>query len=281
MARKITAATLPQPERHTRTQAAKTTTTLENTKTRPLTVQQKIAEQERAAPKADPAPKPTETLPAPTNPAAPTTPVDPEAFRQKLEQWSSMPLINFSFNGNDGNYPSTDGEIPIGSEFVALIPQASQGYIRFNGQGEQPTIVMSCISDSTPEITRDELGETNMEEWEPGLDGHPRDPWQLQIYLPLIGRGNGGDLHNFVARNAVSLIAVRQLFGRYRYHPKGRAGLYPVIKLGVVSYFNKRFNVEKPKPVLGIVDWVMPDGTPPTSNSPPKASDELDDSIPF
>jgi hypothetical protein len=139
---------------------------------------------------------------------------------------------------------------------------------------------MTCISDSSPAVTRDELGDLDETLWEPGLDGRPRDPWAEQWYLPLIDRGNGNDLFCFTARNVVSIIAVRQLLGKVQYNPKGRAGLYPVIKLGVVEYFNKRFNTTKPKPILGVIDWVAPDGGNPPA-SVPKLADDMNDAIGF
>jgi hypothetical protein len=90
---------LPQPECHTFTQAAKTTTTVEGTQTKPPTVQQKQAELERAlAPKAA-SPK--------TDAAASMLPRVANATsvavnQDKLDAWASLPQISINFNGNTG-----------------------------------------------------------------------------------------------------------------------------------------------------------------------------------
>jgi hypothetical protein len=171
MTRKITATPLPQPERHARTQAGKTTTTLENAGTRPRTVQQVLAEQE-TAPRVEPTPKLVETLPALASASAVTINQD------KLDQWASLPQISISFHGNNGTFDALDGSTVVDREFIALIPRVTRGFTRFHGKGAQPDVVESCIGDGTPDITRDELGDLDPTQWEPGMDSTPRDPWQ-------------------------------------------------------------------------------------------------------
>jgi hypothetical protein len=273
-----TAPTLPQPERHTHTLAARTSTDLANPTVHPRTPQQILAEQQNPT-KPSPAPRPAETLPVPISTAAVAINQD------KLDQWASLPQISINFNGNDGTLDALDGSTVTDREFVALIPRATKGFTRFHGKGVQPDVVESCISDDSPDITRDELGDQDEEQWEV-FGGQRRDPWQPHMALPLIARDDSGDLYQFVARNKVSIIAVCQLLGRYKHHPRGKAGMLPVIKIGTVKYFNKKFNVEKPKPVLGIVDWVSRDGSSPVSAPQLKAEvaqahAEFEDEIPF
>lgn len=280
MTRKTAATTLPQPERHSRTQAAKTTADLENTTAHPRTTRQILTEQQNPA-KPDltqkPGPTPGSVEKLPVLAGASTVSIN----QNKLDQWATLPQISINFNGNDGTFDALDGSTVTDREFIALIPRATKGYTRFHGKGVQPDVAESCLGDGTPDITRDELGEHDPEQWEYGLDGQRRDPWQPHMTLPLIARDDSGDLYQFVARNKVSIIAVQQLLGRYKHHPRGKAGALPVIKLGSVDYYNKKFKVDKPKPVLGIVDWVTRDGAPADPKSLPKAPHEFNDSIPY
>jgi hypothetical protein len=154
----------------------------------------------------------------------------------------------------------------------------TKGFTHFHGKGVPPDVVESCLGDNEPEIERNDLGELDEEQWE-WYGDQRRDPWQPHMTLPLIARDDSCDLYQFVARNKVSTMAVQQLLGRYKHHPRGKAGALPVIKLGVVNYFNKKFNTEKPKVILGIIDWVSRDGAP-VSALPP-AADDFNDDIPY
>jgi hypothetical protein len=265
-------------ERHERTQAAKTTTSLGDTKTKPPTVEQKQAELKEAL---TPPPAPRPAMPALIDATSHTVNLD------KLDQWLELPYTDFSFHGIDGDFPSMSGDkIPPGSIFVALVSGITHGFIRFHGEGQTPTIKETRISDTTPAITRGELGDLDPTKWEPGLDGAPRDPWQEQLCVPMVehkeGRKIGGEVFRFVARSATAIRAVRRFLGVVRYHPNGKAGWLPVVKIGVVTYYNKKFKRDMPKPVLGVIDWIAPEGAAPvTPPSPPKPSDELHDEVPW
>jgi hypothetical protein len=117
--------------------------------------------------------------------------------------------------------------------------------------------------------TRESLGETDASQWPVSdLSGQPADPWQEQITFPLIGCDANGEVYAYVARGVVGLNAARDLLGRYRWHPKRHQGLLPVVEIGSGTYTSKRFG-PRPKPVLKIVSWVNPDGTPAPSTAPP------------
>jgi hypothetical protein len=263
-------------ERHERTQAARTTTSLESTKAKPPTVEQRLAELKEAL---TPPPAPRPTMPALIDTTSHTVNLD------KLDQWLTLPYTDFSFHGIDGDFPSMNGDkVPPGSTFVALVPGITHGFIRFHGEGEKPTIVETRLSDDKPAITREELGDLDAAKWEPGLDGQPRDPWQEQFCVPMVARdGGGGEVFRFVARRVTSILAVRKLLGVVRYHPNGRAGWLPVVKIGVVTYYNKRFKRDMPKPVLGVIDWIAPEGAAPVTPppTPPKLSADMNDEVGF
>jgi hypothetical protein len=266
---------LPQPERHTLTQAAKTTTTVEAT-AKPRTVQQVLDEQNAilAAP-LPPRPK-EEILP-------PVRVMSDEALERHLATMSTSPLLGtmFSFNGQDGVYRIVgDGtEMPIGSEFIGLLELTRHGWIKFNGEGNPPTLIDICISEDTELPPREELGDTDRSRWEPGLDGQPRDPWSEQFVIPFQDRGAGGELYALVTRGVVAINAAKGLLGRWRWHPQRKANFRPIVKIGSGTYVARRFGGGKrPKPVLTITDWVNPDGS--TITAPQKRA-EFNDDIPY
>jgi hypothetical protein len=263
---------------HPRTGAARTTTPETATPGTPPTTAEKLREMDQqsgargaagaqrapAAPPARPAnlPAVTATNGGLTAPPAPST----ETLARNLAALGSVPLTSIQFDGNEGTYKTPDGPIPSGSVFIAIVPQTRIGFIRFNGAGVPPDIEMRCIAEEGNLLTRDDLPGGYDEV--PGPDGQPRVAWQEQIVVPLLSTGEAQDMFSLVARNIVSLVAVRNLLGRFRYHPKSKDGALPIIKLDAGTYLNKKFNTKKPKPVLQLCGWTGPDGKSPT---PPAA----------
>ena len=89
--------------------------------------------------------------------------------------------------GKDGRFVTADDSEPIGDDvdFVALPDQTLIGYMRFNGEGEPPDRRMGLLYDGYIMPPRATLGDTDVSQWEIGLDGKPADPWQHFIYLVL------------------------------------------------------------------------------------------------
>jgi hypothetical protein len=266
----------PKVERHTTTQAAQTTTKPEATPRPGRTPAHIQAEQhaltERSHVKAPPAPTPS--VPA-TVPAQSTGVVSAEALERNLAALGSVPLTPITFDGNTGEFKTPDGPIPAGSLFVAVVPQTRVGFIRFNGPGQQPDVEMRGIAEEGDLLTRDDLPGGYDEA--PGPDGQPREAWQQQTALPLLDTSDGQEMYVFTARNKVSLIAVENLLGRYRFHPKAKDGALPIIKLNAGEYTNKKFGTKKPKPVLQLCGWTGPDGKspPPPAAEKPPFNDEI------
>jgi hypothetical protein len=206
------------------------------------------------------------------------------AIEKHLDAWSSGPLIGrlIGFNGQDGIYRilDDDTEIPAGTEFVALLDQTYKGWIKFNGDGEKPDTRMVGISEDRDVPTREKLGDLDQSQWPLNKRSNRReDPWKEQFVVPLLSRDAGREPFALVMRGVTAMNAVQSLLARYRYHPKAKQGLYPVIRLDSGTYLNKRFNGRLPKPVLSIVDWVTKDGAPPPPPAP--LAGELNDQISF
>jgi hypothetical protein len=218
-----------------------------------------------------------------TMPAVIPPPTSSAAMERHLDEWTSSALQGamFSFHGIEGVYKLTDGsgEIPLDTEVIGIIDEVRRGWIKFN-EGNPPDVRMVALNEDADVPKREELGDDDPSEWPFNMNGVQADPWQPQYAVPMQRRDAGGELLCFVARSLTSMNAVEQLLGRYRYHPRARAGFYPVIKLAAGSYTNKRFGGQKPKPLLPIIDWVQRDGTPITAPQP-ELSAEMNDKIPF
>ena len=228
---------------------------------------------------------PAAPLPAVSETQLPTPagPISEEAFERNLAQWGSGGATPLTFNGLDGRFQTTGGE-EVNVEdavFVAHIDEARKEWIRFNGEGNQPTLIGIGIHEDAMLPGRDELGDLDETQWE--LDkfrGEPVDPWQQQIRVPIASAGAGGEIYELTSRSLTSLFAIRGLIDRYGRHPQRRKGLLPLIQLRVGSYYNNKLGADKPKPVYQIVGWVQKDGSAPATK-PDLISSGPNDSIPF
>jgi hypothetical protein len=267
MAPKLQQTPLPQPERHTATLAAKTTTVLEGTTVQPRTVQQIKAEQNKD--KTDAVPKPAETLPAV---AMPPPVFNPDLFQRNLAILAAVRLPTFSMNGNTGIYKFQNGsEIPVNSKFVVVMQEAKHGFIRFHGDGEKPDVHMQLIG-AEPLIDRQSLSDNDSTKWENG-----KDPWQEQFEMPVFDASTG-DTYCYLSRSKLCNSAARQFNGTYARNPRSKAGLLPVVQFGHGKDAQIPGVGTLPKPALTIVDWVNPDGT---LISAQQKHDEFGDDVPF
>jgi len=206
----------------------------------------------------------------PMSPAPPPAPVSAEALERHLADWGGSAGRLLAFNGSTGVHRvlGDDVEIPAGSKFIAGLDQTQRGYIKFN-DGAPPTLAMVRISEDAEVPERSSLGDTDASQWPISeLSGQPADPWQEQLVFPLISYGTGGEVFGYVARGVVGLNAAKDLLGRFRWHPKRHQGLLPIVEIGSGTYQSRKFG-PRPKPVLKIVDWVNPDGSPAPSAAPP------------
>jgi hypothetical protein len=211
-----------------------------------------------------------------------------EALDQHLAEWGGSGGRLFAFNGSTGIHRTLDDdiEVPDGTEFVAFLHETQRGHIKFN-EGGPPDARMVRIDQVAETSERSKLGDNDPTQWPLGLDGNPTDPWKEQFAIPMARNDAGGELYVLVARGVVAMNSVRSLLGRWRLHPKRREGLIPVIQVKNGTYFNKRFNDDRPKPEYVIVGWATKTGaSPPESASTkqiekPSLSEELNDEIGF
>jgi hypothetical protein len=268
-------------ERHERTGATKTTTP-EKVTPRPgptpaeIQARQK-ADAERSQRPAAPTNGGTSVVPV-TPPPAPAT--SAAALERHLDSWAGPAGRLLAFNGAEGFHKTLDdgNEMEMPRRFVAHLEQTNKGYIRFN-QDAPPTLAMRGIAEDAPEIERDDLGDTDTTAWPiSGFTGQPDDPWKPQHTFPLVSSDSSAEVFIYVARGPVAENAVRSLLGKWKWHPKRRQGLLPVVEVTNGTYFSKRFKADRPKPDFRIVDWVSPDGAAPKALP---SSEIFNDDIPY
>jgi hypothetical protein len=205
-----------------------------------------------------------------------------EAIERHLAEWGGSPGRLFAFNGSTGIHRTLDDgiEVPGGTEFIALLHETQKGFIKFNGPGVPPSVRMVRIDQNIDPPSRESLGDTDESKWSIGLNGELADPWIEQYAVPLMRDDPGGELFVYVSRGVVAMLAFEGLLGRWRHHPRRQEGLDPVVKIDNGTYWSKRFNANRPKPILKIVRWVRKDGTSPAEPKPVSLAAEMNDAIP-
>lgn len=152
-----------------------------------------------------------------------------------------------------------DDEIAVGTEFIANMDEMLAGWIRW--QDNKPTDhVMGKVSDGYQPPRRNELGDTDKEQWEIDATGQQRDPWQFSNYLLLKGTfaadSGKNELYTFTTSSRGGLNALGNLCKVYGQAMAQHPDEYPVIALGVSAYDHRDRAFGRIKvPVLKIVGW--------------------------
>jgi hypothetical protein len=205
-----------------------------------------------------------------------------EALERHLREWGGAGGRLFAFNGQTGIFRTLDDdvEVPSGTQFIAHLADTQKGFIKFNDDGP-PTSVMVRLDENAKVPERDELGDNDKSKWPIGMNGEPEDPWKPQFVIPMTLYDEGGEVYCYIARGIVAMNSAADLLGRWRFHPKRKAGLLPVIKVISSTYPSKKFGGRRPKPMLVIDSWVTPDGETPPEPKKLSYKDELNDEIGF
>jgi hypothetical protein len=227
---------------------------------------------------------------SPSAAMAPAPVTSPEAFEQNLQEWGSGRGTPLTPNGLDGGYQSSAGEkVDVaGITFAGHLDETRREWIKFNGEGNPPTLVSVGIDEAATFPAREELGDMDESRWEKSrFTSEAVDPWQEQFRVPIVATDAGGAVYELTSRSATSKNAIRSLIDRYGRHPQRRKGLIPLITLSTGTYHNKKLGQDKPKPVYTIVGWIEKDGSAP-AKKPDQVTSGLDDfakpfkdSIPF
>jgi hypothetical protein len=171
-----------------------------------------------------------------------------------------------------GKWRIGDDVIEPGTKFIAYMPQALRGWVKFeNGKVTDRRIGKTSERFQMPE--REELGDLDPTKWEIGPDGKPRDPWGEQRYLPLLGVDDDR-IVTYVTGSASGKIAIQDLNRRYGFRlPTTQL---PIVALAVREYQHKVYGLME-APRFNLVGWTDPSGEPPAA----AVGNEMNDEIPF
>jgi hypothetical protein len=146
-----------------------------------------------------------------------------------------------------------DQEVPLGTQFIAYCADWRRGWVKFVGD-EKVEEKIGRVADGFHPPERDELGDTDQEEWERDDDGKLKDPWVFQQYLPL-ENVKTGERYLFVSSSTGGGIGIEILQGRWSREIKNgvHRGL-PIIKLATGSFHTRKYGAIQ-RPDFPIVSW--------------------------
>jgi hypothetical protein len=127
-----------------------------------------------------------------------------------------------------------------------------------------------------PLAERVDLGDTDQDAWEAGLDGKPRDPWQNTRFCYLVDPETAS-VFTFSTATWAGRDAVKYLGDCIIRMRGARPGCSPVVEFSSAPHQTK-FG-RKTKPVFTIVAWVGGNPDQPNKQLPPSA--DLQDELPF
>jgi len=214
-----------------------------------------------AAPRVAATPEPEQ--PAPQVPAVQTGqrdlgPVNARnAFESYGQQMSISSITGTLIKFNKGDWVTGDDEdLDDNMELVANMDQLMVGWIKWvdNRPAEQ---IMGPVAEGYQAPRRNELGDTNQDEWETDDQNRPRDPWQFSNYIVLKEPGQDAstdNLYTFATSSKGGLGAIGALCREYGKDMRRRPDQYPIIRLGTDSYNHREYGRTK-VPLLTIVGW--------------------------
>jgi hypothetical protein len=158
-------------------------------------------------------------------------PVDPNLYEVFGEAATrSMAFLKFSkgdfLRGQDG------AVVPIGTKFVADMPNLTTGWVRWNS-GAPTERILGRVGEGWVPPCRAELGDADKGVWETDTEGRPRDPWQMSNELPLISKD--GSVETFATSSRGGLNAIGEGQNTRLGAVCASAALIPVIQPGRIT----------------------------------------------
>jgi len=158
------------------------------------------------------------------------------------------------FSKGDWMVGQDNTDVPVGTQYIVNMDELLIGWIRW--EENKPTDhIMGKVSAGYAPPRRNELGDTEQNEWEVDDRGQPRDPWQLSNYM-LVKGVSDGELYTFTTGSKGGRDAIGDLCKAYggvmAQHPEE----YPVVAIGVRSYEHPNRSYGRIKtPEFKIVSW--------------------------
>jgi hypothetical protein len=186
---------------------------------------------------------------------------------------SFMPGPPIKFDGKAGQFVLAGSDEPLAeaTRYAALIPEMWSGWIKFNGEGEQPTRVGGAPYDNYEMVARESLGDLDPDEWPAGLDGKPADPWLHQMLIPMQNMETS-EIFTFQTTSTTGRTAIGALMRAYNRMRRAKPSEVPIVLLKPGSYEHRTFGK------VNIPNFVIVGRTVPGNTQP---LDDMDDEVPF
>ena len=177
-------------------------------------------------------------------------------FQQYGEATRQTAIVGqlLKFSKGDWTAGESNDEVEEGTQFIANMDELLVGWVRWS-QNRPTDHIMGKVVNGYQPPRRNELGDSDQDQWEVGDDGNSRDPWQVTNYLLL--QGEEDELYTFTTSSKGGINAIGDLCVKYgkllRQHPND----FPVIKIGTGSYMHQNKAYGRIKfPTFEIVGWV-------------------------
>jgi hypothetical protein len=171
-----------------------------------------------------------------------------------------------------GRYHLKDGEVPLGSEYVAHPSQLTLCWIKFV-DGKVAERRHGKAAEGYEALKREELDDNDPASWAV-VDGTPKDPWAFQHLLPLENLENG-EVLVFVTSSIGGEIGIKELVRQWAKRVK-RCGsrALPIIKLSTIDMQTKKYG-PVPRPSFPVTAWDEVPASGTVSSPPGGPSDEI------
>ncbi len=201
------------------------------------------------------------------------------AFEAYGDQFAGRFIVGqlLKFNKGDWLCGEDDEEIEEGTEYTCNMNQLMIGWIKWvdNKPAEQ---LMGPLASGFRPARREELGDSDEEQWEVDDQGKARDPWQYSNYLLLKTPGDQAEeeqLFTFATSSKGGLGMMGDLCKVYGKEMRTRPDEWPIVAVGVRKYkhSNPEFGWIK-VPTMKVVGWEEKSLFEYTPSDPADAGDE-------
>jgi hypothetical protein len=151
-------------------------------------------------------------------------------------------------------------EIAIGTHMVVDMDSLEVGWIKWEDSRPVQRL-LGRIADGFTAAKRDELGDTDKENWPLDDDDEPKDPWQFTNQVTMANT-DGGAVYMFTTSSRGGLNAIGVLSKAYGELLEQHSNDWPIIELNVGSYQHSNRAYGRIKfPIFDIVGWAPKDAT--------------------
>jgi hypothetical protein len=163
-------------------------------------------------------------------------------------------------------------------EFVALCDETLIGWVKFNGEGEQPDRRQGQLYHGFAMPPRHSLGDTDQSQWPEGLSGAPEDPWHHQMCLVLQDPESAA-LFTFVTSSPTGRRGVGNLLQHFTRLRRSNPGSNPIVRCRPSGFESKKKGVGwVPTPSFDVCGKTTAGSVAPPDTS---AAADMSDEIPW